>query len=60
MSQSTDYAKYLGDFYYGGTLILQCIKQLATIRNWVTFCEYGAVQLYNNFTNSIKLSLMGS
>ena len=38
MSQSTDYPRYLGDFYYGGTLILQCIKQLATICNWVTFC----------------------
>ena len=38
MSQSTDNPRYLGDFYYGGTLILQCIKQPATIRNWVTFC----------------------
>ena len=41
MYQSTDYPKYLGDFYYGGTLILQCIKQLATIPNWVTFCGSG-------------------
>ena len=38
MSQSTDYPRYLGDFYYGGTLILQCIKQPVTIHNWVTFC----------------------
>ena len=35
MSQSTDYSRYLG-----GTLILHCIKQMATIRKWVTFCVY--------------------
>ena len=40
MSQSVHYPRYLADFYYRGTLILQCIKQSATIRNWVTFCGY--------------------
>ena len=38
MSQSAIYPRYLGDFYYG--MILPCIKQLATIRNWATFCGF--------------------
>ena len=33
MSQSVHHPRYLADFYYRGTLILQCIKQSATIRN---------------------------
>ena len=34
------YPRYLGDFYYRETMILQSIKQPATIRNWATFCGY--------------------
>ena len=32
--------RYLGYFYYHGKMILPCIKQQETIRNWVTFCGY--------------------
>jgi hypothetical protein len=32
------YPRYLGYFYYHGTIILPCIRQQETIRNWVTFC----------------------
>ena len=38
------YPRYLGYFYYHGTMILPCIRQQETIHNWVTFCGFNQWQ----------------
>ena len=37
-NQKLDYPRFLGDFYYQGTINLPCISKPTSIRNWVTFC----------------------
>ena len=39
-NEKLDYPRFLGDFYYHGTMNLPCIIELTSIRNWVTFCGF--------------------
>ena len=43
------YPRYLGYFYYHGTMILPCIRQPETFRNWVNFCGQGISILLQNW-----------
>ena len=38
-TEKLDYPRFLGDFYYHGTMNLPCIREPTSIRNWVTFCD---------------------
>ena len=37
-NEKLDYPRYLGEFYYHGTMNLLCISKPTSIHNWVTFC----------------------
>ena len=37
-TEKSDYPRFLGHFYYHGTIDLPCISKPTSIRNWVTFC----------------------
>ena len=37
-NEKLDYPRFLGVFYYHGTMNLPCIREPTSIRNWVTFC----------------------
>ena len=37
-TEKLDYPRFLGVFYYHGTMNLPCIREPTSIRNWVTFC----------------------
>ena len=39
-NEKLDLPRYLGTFYYHGTMILSCISEPTSIRNWVTFCDF--------------------
>ena len=37
-NEKLNYPRFLGDFYYHGTMNVPCISESTSIRNWVTFC----------------------
>ena len=37
-NEKLNYFRFLGHFYYHGTLNVPSISELKSIRNWVTFC----------------------
>ena len=37
-NEKLNYFRFLGHFYYHGTMNLPCISKSTSIRNWVTFC----------------------
>ena len=39
-NEKLNYPRFLGDFYYHGTMNVPCISELLSIRNWVTFCGF--------------------
>ena len=51
-NEKLNYARFLGDFYYHGTMNVPCISEKMSIRNWVTFCgsDSSANQNKNSFT----------
>ena len=53
------YPRYLGYFYYHGTMIFPCIRQQETIRNCVTFCARITLSWFFSwlcFTSLVMLS----
>ena len=44
-NEKLDYPRFLEDFYYHGTMILPCIREPTSIRNWVTFCGRSIINL---------------
>ena len=43
-NEKLNYFRFLGHFYYHGTLNVPCISESKSIRNWVTFC--GLIIIY--------------
>ena len=37
-NEKSNYPRFLGDFYYHGTMNIPCISEMSSICNWVTFC----------------------
>ena len=46
-NEKLDYPRFLGHFYYHGTIDLPCISKPTSIRNWVTFCVFIVLGIYN-------------